>query len=447
MKSERLVWMIVACVALLAAGTHAATYTWKASTMGAGNWSDTTKWDVDGGGPNGTTPGPNDDVVLLGGGADITVTLDVDATVNSLTWDCEGVNLEVNLAGSNTLKSKRFEKVAIHGPTTKCPIELIQDTVFDNNGKGGGWTFESTITDGGGNYKVIADGGDQLSLADRGVSTFGGGIDVINAGLGILRDGAIPVGATVKLGIGTGIGDGKVDLRSTYPGEPIGDPTATLDFLAGTGSRSITAYWGNKQYRILAQVVLGKDVSVDTNASGRSIDFEGPLSGAGALLIDSDGPVIVSHAGNSAWTGGATVQEGILQDADLDPDPDEIGDFGTGNILVTGEDDGLGGYATSGMLDLYGGSAIDDAAVLNVTHIDASNTGLIHVASGVTEVVGDFQVNGVSQGVGLYNASNGGIFADIFAASGGGSIQVVPEPATLALLALGAAATVLRRRR
>ena len=137
------------------------------------------------------------------------------------------------------------------------------------------------------------------------------------------------------------------------------------------------------------------------------------------------GVMTLSNTLNS-YQGGTSVNAGALNVT-----ADHA--LGIGNVSLT---------ASGTMLTLSGGSVNDyiaDNAILSMVTGATLNLNFTG-----TDVVQDFVVNGVDQGPGVFsNANEPGLI------TGTGSISVVPEPTTYALLGVGAlfCARQLRRKK
>lgn len=178
-----------------------------------------------------------------------------------------------------------------------------------------------------------------------------------------------------------------------------------------------------------------------------SLTLSGVVGGVGQLVFTANtsnidqGSLILTN--NNTWTGGALVQGGILRASGANAD------FGDGNIEVN---DAL---ASAAIARIQVDADVNNVAgVVNVIADSATLTLAGGGAGGVadenfanllyagTDNIGALVLGGVSQAPGVYGS---GTHPEFFA--GPGTVTVVPEPATLSLLAAGAAGLLMCRRR
>lgn len=152
----------------------------------------------------------------------------------------------------------------------------------------------------------------------------------------------------------------------------------------------------------------GADFVQGTNFSSAAI------TGAGKIIKDGTSSLTFNVA--NTFAGGLTINKGtVIALAD--------GALGTGNVSLT---------AGSITLTLQSGATnnyIADSATLSYVSTD-----IINLTYTGTDTVTGLTVDGVAQGAGVYGASfinPDGVFA------GTGSITVVPEPTTVAMMVLG----------
>ena len=204
-----------------------------------------------------------------------------------------------------------------------------------------------------------------------------------------------------------------ITLGSSGDGSATMYSTGSLNSLAGgitvAGGTGGTLVIGSLHKGIYSgAVTLNGDLTVradDVDTGTDYVEFSGGLSGVGGLDKIGVGRVILSAA--NAYAGGTTVSEGILS----------IGassNLGGGALVI----------ATDAVLDL-------DAAV----------------AGTVQGTVDSLSLGGTPYTApGTYGTTaSGADYQDDTFFSGTGTVELVPEPATVGLLAIGGA--VLRRRR
>jgi autotransporter-associated beta strand protein len=194
----------------------------------------------------------------------------------------------------------------------------------------------------------------------------------------------------------------------------------SLDLRGHTGSLTIGSLDGDG-----GVVANGNNLTVGSNDA--STEFSGRFfdlgSGASLSKIGS-GTLTLSAFGNN-FTGGTTLAGGALV-VTVD------GALGSGNVSLTGPDVVL--TLQTGVMNNY----IGDGA--NLSLVSGAKVDLNFTGGG--DVVNGLVLGGVVQANGTYDASNTSAYF-----TGTGSIIVVPEPSSIALLAIGAISFVYIRRK
>jgi autotransporter-associated beta strand protein len=209
---------------------------------------------------------------------------------------------------------------------------------------------------------------------------------------------------------------------------------------------------------ITAPIVLQTDTLLHMQAtagigagatpSNGNITIQGVISGPGKLTFtapnsDADqGHLIISR--NNTYTGGTLVAGGQLQVTGA------LAKLGTGDVTVDNASSPLSIARLALALDTT--DAIDDAATLILAGGGAPGVADQNYASlgdGINEIVGGLILGGVAQPDGTYGATgSGATFINDEYFTGTGIISVaVPEPASLSLLGIAAAACIRRRAR
>jgi len=236
--------------------------------------------------------------------------------------------------------------------------------------------------------------------------------------------------------------------------------------IGGTNTASTALYSGT--------VTLNKDVTL-TAAGGGTVDFSGNIIGGFAVTKDGDGTVIFSTS--KSYTGATTLKAGMIFVNNLLTASNvtvqsgaTLGGTGTINQSVTVDAGGiLAPGASIGQLNVSNGVTINgefdpeiawdptvQSDLLNVTGGD-----LVLGASSVLNVLGDLagtlppntnytiaSVSGSGTVKGTFSAekNNGGALPLGWTVQyNADSIKLIPEPATIAFLGLGAVAMLLTR--
>lgn len=268
-------------------------------------------------------------------------------------------------------------------------------------------TFGGVIADGTTNkIALVKAGSNTLKLTGQstytgGTTITGGTIDIGTSGSHLASTGAVEVnGGTFDLGAFD---------------ETVGSVKLTSGSIVSSGGKLTGTGYDVRSGSITAKLGGGATVALTKSTSGTVA-----LQGAGT------------------YDGGTNVNAGTLQVG-------TAASLGTGAVVVQ-----LGAVLelanlTAGGLSGELSTAIDNAALLNVQ-------GTTDLANGVNEFVGQlalggttFQFTGVAQTFGAIG--NSGVDVQSSFLSGNGQITLVPEPTSMGLIGLGAAALLGRRRR
>jgi hypothetical protein len=190
-----------------------------------------------------------------------------------------------------------------------------------------------------------------------------------------------------------------------------------LDIRSHTGGVSIGSIEGS------GLVLLG-DNNLDVGGNNGSTAFSGQILNTGSGGLSKSGTGTFTLSGGNAYAGGTVLAAGNLVVA-------ANGALGTGNVSLTGP---------TVILTLQSGATndyISDGATLSIGPGAKVNLNF----TGPADVVSSLILNGVTQPNGTYDASNESAFL-----TGGGSITVVPEPASSILIAIGGTLLVAFRR-
>ncbi len=222
-------------------------------------------------------------------------------------------------------------------------------------------------------------------------------------------------------------GQGSVTLMTTSSSGTLNNP---ITVAAGTGGTTMmgTASTGNVTWS--SPVTLNGNLTVNSFSTGTTgITLSGAISGVGGLTFASGSgtpTTTVARLNNTtnSYQGGTTIATGTLIVA-------ADGALGTGNVSLTAASVKL--TLQTGVLNNY----IADTATLSLLSTDTLNLNFTG-----SDTVAALVIDGVAQAPGVYNAAN--LSGQI---TGTGAINVVPEPQSFALLALGTPLLLFLRRK
>src|SRR6266567_2878562 len=240
-----------------------ATKNWKGpggtATPKSGNWSKTGNWSPSG------VPGAGDDVVL-GGSSTYTLTLNVSATVNSLTISDSGATLAIGtstLTVAGTINDQSGQITIAGGKISAGSLALVSATTSSLSG----WGTVAAPVSGSGTVRAS-----------------GGTLDLTGTVSGITLVIATAAASDLKI-------DGTVTTTGAIA---IGSSNQTLE-IGAAGSLTIGA----------AETITGGKIQLDggtlTDASGINFGTGGTLSGYGVLSATLSG-------GGTITTNGGTLE-------------------------------------------------------------------------------------------------------------------------------------------
>jgi T5SS/PEP-CTERM-associated repeat protein len=325
---------------------------------------------------------------------------------NSALITGNGSSVTVN-TGSNAI----FEIGSISGSDGNY-MSIADMGVFNYTGSGTSRNF-SIGKAGDNNYFEVKDAGSALNVTYTLPMGIGG--QVTGGAPGTVTDGGTGNHLDVSNG-GSMTSNTSLYLMGTNSAFNLGNGT-------GTSTATVGATTG-----FTAGVYL-------KNASGRLNFNSGRLTaGVNGAMVSGPGQVNLNGpAYFSTAFAGSTISSLITGGGDLTKE-------------------GLGTLTLTNALNALGGDLFVDAGTLSIgaTTAGLSDLATVKIASSawmdlnftVTDTVGSVWLGGSNAGTGTFNATTQpGYF------TGGGSLLVVPEPATLALMGLGGLGLLLSRKR
>jgi len=440
--------IIAAAVLTAALGAQAATYTWD---NGAGThlWGTSANWVGD---PTLTFNNQTDiifnsaDVVTRGNAVSIngartirSLTINADyetsnnltfdirtfdtfsATARTLTFTNASGNASINVAQSTSgTVQVRLGSNAGGNVVLNSNLDLAQNNTYFGDT---GFQFESAVSGAG----TINKTGAGLVRMVRDNSAWSGGMNI--------NEGEVMV-STSASAMGTGawtLGGGANNTKLSVGSIAVQANSGGLTVADGAGTRTIalaSTFVGNTT--LAGAITLNKDVIFDITqvvaGTHDRLTATGAISGTGG--IDKTGAGILQLDGINTYAGDTTISVGDLLLSDNAGLTFVIGANGVNNKLT-----GDGNATLSG--DFY-----FDLTSAGTTEGDSWT---IADLSGTLAYENTFTVNGFTDaGSGLWTTSANG--ADYQFSESTGVLTVIPEPATIGMLGLGAIIAALIRR-
>jgi len=339
------------------------------------------------------------------------------------------------------------------------------------NSSAGSLNLDGNIANGTTANQLIKDGVGVLTLT--GTNTFSGGL--------VIKRGTVNLGnvGVSQNAISYGAGTGAITLGDAAGGDAylgLGSYTLTnaINLASGAaGTKTIGASGATRKATFTGAIALnGNDLTIKGWASSTAgVNVSGGISGIGnltltnnssgnivltgasinntgsitvlggatsgtnlisaviganvtTLTLNNQAKLIVSNA--NAYAGGTTVSSGLLIGAAADA-------FGTGGMTV----------ADGATLILKDASTLNDLAALVL-----GSTSVLGLDFTGADTVGSISLDGgaTTLAVGTYTAAALALLNGSGTYTGVGSLTVIPEPATIGMLGLGALVTLLIRR-
>ncbi len=394
--------------------------TWNSNSNG--NWSDPTKW--------------ADSAVASGAGAVATfnnttfstgrtITLDSNRTIGEFrAVGTPGTARAIIVSGANTLTFNNGANNAVLSNTSngavniQSAITLESSLDISNNPSTDNFmSISGGLSSATAGLKIVtlATSSSRFNLA----STFSDGAGqvalVVNAGSG--GEVRVTTGQSFTGGLTIKSGEYRLFAGSTSSSFGAGNVTLNgggIEFNAGFTTGTISN-----------NLAVGAGGGAIETFGTSSITWSGAISGSGALGKMGAGTLLIGNQ-NDSYSGNVTVSAGTLQ-------TDSLGTLGTADVSVLADS----------TLTLGNSLSLDNSSALTFTL-----TSIINLNYAGTMSIADLGLGATFIDAGTYTATE---LNDFFGGSnfaGIGSINVVPEPQSLALVAIGifSLTTIYRRR-
>jgi fibronectin-binding autotransporter adhesin len=305
-------------------------------------------------------------------------------------------------------------------------VEIIGNGVFTNSGGGVLGLNTSNTTAGSTNTGTLDISGGTVVVKDLRLNT-GNRYEspVSTAGRSIVNlsgTGSLYIGGTV---VDSPLGSTPAFSNVQGGISNRGTGASTYEINLSGGTLGANAAWTSN---VNMSLVSGNTTVKTANEGnvGQAITLSGVLSGAGALTKTGNETLTLNSSTANTFTGGTTISEGTLVAA-------TAGSMGLGNVSLT-----------SGLFTSQSASAIADTATLLFTPSATPTVTLTYAGS---DVVGAITNGTLSIGPGTYTTTQLNNFFGGGAFTGTGSLTIVPEPTSAALLGLGLVSFCFVRKR
>jgi len=452
MSRTRLLFGICLLIALLLGlqtSAFAGTYNWTGPTSGTANWNNAANWNSGAGG----YPNAQDDVanLMLGNTGDLTVNLNEPITIGTLNTGNTSATILAPNGGALTFDVSAGDAEWTHAPTGNATFDIAAPVFLDDSIK---------IYNNRTEYSARQLIGGDIAASSAGTKT-----------MKWLGQKSTPSGGQPYIRIGGAITDGAGQLAITC--QPVfGGPVLYLDSNSNTftGEVKNSSSFNNSDLIVNQSNSLGSPSAGTTVMGGKAVLFlrasvigealtlRGYGSGGGSLFNDMHANTwgglitLVGDAGiGTSDYSGANLTIDVASGNAIEGDHNLIFRTGAAGFPITVNDPiatGPGGlakeYAGTLFLDAlntYYGDTTVNGGTLSTTVAYLDDASEVSIASGAlmnlnftgNDVIAELWLNGVAQGPGTYNSTTDpGYF------TGTGSLQIVPEPSTFVLTALGA---------